>query len=116
MTNNDVFGFNLDESVPFPAYHKVVVHNVSVSIVPTQRFHSISVSFYSTDDINAKNEYMFSFLEGPNDNDVNNMFKFVNDYLIPYINNQCDKTGYILDKKRKEMFQNLRTTNCFHCD
>lgn len=116
MINNDL-GFTLAEGLPFTAYDKVIEGNRKLSVVPTPQFRSISMTVYSDDeaeDANIHKDYMFSFTEAPTDEDVNNMFKFINDYFIPYFNNPCDETGDIMDEKRKELFPNLRTTNCFH--
>lgn len=116
MINNDL-GFTLAEGVPFTAYDKVIEGNRKLSVVPTPQFRTISITVYSDDeaeDASIHKDYMFYFAEVPTDEDVSNMFKFINDYFIPYFNNPCDETGYIMDKKRNELFKNLRTTNCFH--
>jgi hypothetical protein len=114
MINNDL-GFTLAEGLPFTAYDKVIEGNRKLSVVPM--FRSIGITVYSDDeaeDASIHKDYMFSFTEAPTDEDVSNMFKFINDYFIPYFNNPCDETGDIMDEKRKEFFPNLRVTTCFH--
>ena len=111
MINN--FGFEQFADIPYAAYEKTITDDLSVSITPTPNVNTACVVFYTKFGDICKN-YMFSFTEGPTDEDVVNMFKFINDYLIPYFNNPCDETGNVLDEKRKELFPNLRTTNCFH--
>ena len=113
MINNDL-GFTLAEGLPVTAYDKVIEGNKKLSVVPTPQFRSIGITVYPDDEASIHKDYMFSFTEAPTDEDVSNMFKFINDYFIPYFNNPCDETGDIMDEKRKEFFQNLRTTNCFH--
>lgn len=91
--------------------------NRKLSVVLTPQFHSASITVYSDDeaeDATIHKDYMFRFTEGPTDEDVSNMFKFINDYFIPYFNNPSDETGNVLDEKRKELFPKLMTTNCFH--
>ena len=114
MINNDL-GFTLAEGLPFTAYDKVIEGNRKLSVVPM--FRSIGITVYSddvTEDADIHKDYMFNFTEDPTDEDVSNMFKFINDYFIPYFNNPCDETGDIMDEKRKELFPNLRVTTCFH--
>lgn len=80
-------------------------------------FRSISITVYSDDvdeDVDIHKDYMFNFTEDPTNEVISNMFKFINDYFIPYFNNPCDETGDIMDEKRKEFFPNLRVTICFH--
>lgn len=80
-------------------------------------FRSISITVYSDDvdeDVDIHKDYMFNFTEDPTNEVISNMFKFINDYFIPYFNNPCDETGDIMDEKRKEFFPNLRVTTCFH--
>lgn len=114
MIKNDL-GFTLAKGLPFTAYDKVIEGNKKLSVVPM--FRSICITVYSDDvdeDVDIHKDYMFNFTEDPTNKVISNMFKFINDYFIPYFNNPCDETGDIMDEKRKEFFPNLRVTTCFH--
>lgn len=116
MIKNDL-GFTLAKGLPFTAYDKVIEGNRKLSVTPMPDCRTIGITVYSDDeaeDANIHKDYMFYFAEATTDGDVSNMFKFINDYFIPYFNNPCNETGDIMDKKRKELFPNLRVTSCFH--
>ena len=85
---------------PDLSYKKDIGDNVSVLIDINDSKRIALCIIYNTIDKNIYNEYMFTFKCEPADKDINNMFKFVDDYVIPRFKNNDNETKPI-DEARK---------------
>lgn len=85
---------------PDLSYKKDIGDNVSVLIDTNDSKRIALCIIYNTIDKNIYNEYMFTFKCEPADKDINNMFKFVDDYVIPRFKNNDNETKPI-DEARK---------------